>query len=155
LQRWMRQAQANSQTDHGFQASSGWFRKLQRWTQSKSIYTGLPVVSGDCKKGRDRQAGFILIGGPEIIRSRRCPRPAKETLILRGVIDMTEKEITAAIKQDIDLRDYIESRGIPLEKAGKAYIGRCPFHEDIKKSLSVNPIWLTVVKKKIVLLSFF
>lgn len=52
---------------------------------------------------------------------------------------MIEKERIEAIKRDIDLAAFIESRGIPLKKNGKGYVGLCPFHEDSNPSLSVNP----------------
>ena len=51
---------------------------------------------------------------------------------------MIEKERIEAIKRDIDLAAFIESRGIPLKKNGKGYVGLCPFHEDTNPSLSVN-----------------
>jgi DNA primase len=52
---------------------------------------------------------------------------------------MIEKERIEAIKRDIDLAAFIESRGIMLKKNGKGYVGLCPFHEDTNPSLSVNP----------------
>ncbi len=52
---------------------------------------------------------------------------------------MIEKERIEAIKRDIDLAAFIESRGIMLKKNGKGYVGLCPFHEDSNPSLSVNP----------------
>ncbi len=52
---------------------------------------------------------------------------------------MIEKERIEAIKRDIDLAAFIESRGIMLKKNGKGYTGLCPFHEDTNPSLSVNP----------------
>lgn len=51
---------------------------------------------------------------------------------------MIEKERIEAIKRDIDLAAFIESRGIMLKKNGKGYVGLCPFHEDSNPSLSVN-----------------
>ncbi|MBF0433419.1 MAG: toprim domain-containing protein [Fibrobacteria bacterium] len=52
---------------------------------------------------------------------------------------MIEKERIEAIKNGIDLKSYVESRGIPLKKNGKGYFGLCPFHDDNKTpSLSVN-----------------
>jgi DNA primase catalytic core len=51
---------------------------------------------------------------------------------------MIEKERIEAIKRDIDLAAFIESRGIMLKKNGKGYVGLCPFHEDTNPSLSVN-----------------
>ncbi|MFH1618219.1 MAG: CHC2 zinc finger domain-containing protein, partial [Candidatus Margulisiibacteriota bacterium] len=52
---------------------------------------------------------------------------------------MIERENIDAIKHGVDLKDYIESRGIPLKKNGKGYFGLCPFHNDTNPSLSVNP----------------
>jgi DNA primase catalytic core len=51
---------------------------------------------------------------------------------------MIEKERIEAIKRGVDLRGYIESRGISLKKNGKGYVGLCPFHADTNPSLSVN-----------------
>ena len=51
---------------------------------------------------------------------------------------MIEKERIEAIKQGTDLVGLIQSRGIPLKKNGKGYVGLCPFHEDTNPSLSVN-----------------
>jgi len=43
------------------------------------------------------------------------------------------------IKSQVDLASYIQSRGTKLTKKGKEYIGLCPFHDDHKPSLSVDP----------------
>ena len=51
---------------------------------------------------------------------------------------MIEKERIEAIKKGTDLVGLIQSRGIPLKKNGKGYVGLCPFHEDTNPSLSVN-----------------
>ncbi len=52
---------------------------------------------------------------------------------------MIEKDTIESIKQDVDLKDLIESKGISLKKNGKGYFGRCPFHHDNTPSLSVTP----------------
>ncbi len=52
---------------------------------------------------------------------------------------MIEKERIEAIKNGIDLKTYIEERGISLKKNGKGYIGLCPFHDEKKPSFSVTP----------------
>jgi len=57
---------------------------------------------------------------------------------------MIEKDVIEAIKNSIDIKSYIESRGIALKKHGKGYIGLCPFHNDTNPSFSVTPsekIW--------------
>jgi len=51
---------------------------------------------------------------------------------------MIEKEEIEAIKTGIDLKAYIESRGIPFKKNGNGALGKCPFHNDKTPSLSVN-----------------
>ena len=51
---------------------------------------------------------------------------------------MIEKERIEAIKKGTDLVGLIQSRGIPLKKNGKGFVGLCPFHEDTNPSLSVN-----------------
>lgn len=43
-----------------------------------------------------------------------------------------------ALKASLDLRDFIEKRGILLKKQGKHYLGLCPFHPDTKPSLVVD-----------------
>ena len=43
------------------------------------------------------------------------------------------------IKQSIDLVALCRSRGIQLKKAGKNYVGRCPFHEEENDSFIVTP----------------
>jgi len=52
---------------------------------------------------------------------------------------MIPQERIDHIKASIDLKGYIESRGIPLKKNGKGYFGLCPFHDDTNPSLSVTP----------------
>lgn len=52
---------------------------------------------------------------------------------------MIEKETIEAIKNSIDLKAYIESRGIPLKKNGRSCFGLCSFHNDTNPSLSINP----------------
>jgi len=43
-----------------------------------------------------------------------------------------------AIKKTTDIVRVVESCGIALKKSGADYVGKCPFHEDDKASLSVN-----------------
>ncbi len=50
------------------------------------------------------------------------------------------KQEIEAIKQSHDLVTVMESKGIALKRQGKQLMGRCPFHEDKKPSLSVDPI---------------
>lgn len=52
---------------------------------------------------------------------------------------MIEKERIEALKNRIDLKAYIESRGISLQKRGKEYVGLCPFHDEKKPSFHVSP----------------
>jgi DNA primase len=52
---------------------------------------------------------------------------------------MIEKQTIESIKRGTDLVALIQSRGISLKKNGRGYAGLCPFHEDKKPSLSVNP----------------
>ena len=51
---------------------------------------------------------------------------------------MIEEEQIEAINQGIDLKGYIESRGIALKRKGKGFVGLCPFHEYTNPALSVN-----------------
>jgi len=52
------------------------------------------------------------------------------------------EETIDQIKHSVNLREYIESRGVKLTKAGQKneYRGRCPFHDDKKPSFFVNPV---------------
>lgn len=42
------------------------------------------------------------------------------------------------LKAQVDLLALIRASGVELKKSGKNYLGRCPFHDDNKPSLSVN-----------------
>lgn len=44
-----------------------------------------------------------------------------------------------ALKASVDLPAFIEAHGVPLQKTGANWKGRCPFHDDDSPSLSVNP----------------
>ncbi len=50
-----------------------------------------------------------------------------------------DKEVIASIKQGVDLKALVRSRGIRLKKNGKSWFGLCPFHADKNPSLSINP----------------
>jgi len=50
-----------------------------------------------------------------------------------------ERETIEAIKRDVDLVPLVKAKGIELKKNGKSYFGLCPFHDDTKPSLSINP----------------
>lgn len=54
-----------------------------------------------------------------------------KTLLSRAEID--------ALKASVDLADVIRAAGVELKPQGKNLFGCCPFHEDDKPSLSVNP----------------
>lgn len=54
-----------------------------------------------------------------------------KTLLSRAEID--------ALKASVDLAEVIRAAGVELKAQGKNFFGRCPFHEDDKPSLSVNP----------------
>jgi len=57
-------------------------------------------------------------------------------------MQISKQEVNAikVIKQSHDLVAVMESNGIALKKQGKQLMGRCPFHEDKKPSLSVDAI---------------
>ncbi|RAU20756.1 hypothetical protein CU669_16880 [Paramagnetospirillum kuznetsovii] len=44
-----------------------------------------------------------------------------------------------SLKQSLNIVEIISSRGIQLKRQGAEHVGLCPFHEDTKASLSVNP----------------
>lgn len=53
---------------------------------------------------------------------------------------MIEQQRIDAIKRDVDLVALVRSKGVVLTKAGSAYKGHCPFHDDKKNpSLSITP----------------
>ena len=47
-------------------------------------------------------------------------------------------EVKEAIRNQIDIVDLV-SEHIPLQRKGRIYIGRCPWHDDKRPSLQVNP----------------
>ena len=47
-------------------------------------------------------------------------------------------DIEEKLKQQLDIVETI-SQYTTLEQKGSHYWGRCPFHEDLKPSMSVNP----------------
>ena len=49
-------------------------------------------------------------------------------------------EIIDRIKQEISIKDMVESSGIKLKRSGKNYMGLCPFHNDTNASLSIDPV---------------
>lgn len=53
---------------------------------------------------------------------------------------LIDKNVLADIKARHDLAAFVASSGVELKKVGAYFTGRCPFHEDDKPSLVVNPI---------------
>ncbi|MFH1423061.1 MAG: CHC2 zinc finger domain-containing protein [Planctomycetota bacterium] len=49
------------------------------------------------------------------------------------------EETIQRIKQEISLKDFIESTGVKLRHSGNSYLGLCQFHNDTKPSLSIEP----------------
>ena len=43
------------------------------------------------------------------------------------------------LKEEISVQRLVESAGIELKRAGKDWLGRCPFHDDREASLVVTP----------------
>ena len=43
------------------------------------------------------------------------------------------------LKNDIDVQQLVQRSGVELKKAGKDWLGRCPFHADETASLVVTP----------------
>jgi DNA primase len=43
------------------------------------------------------------------------------------------------LKEEISVQRLVEASGVALKKAGKDFLGRCPFHEDREASLVVSP----------------
>jgi DNA primase len=43
------------------------------------------------------------------------------------------------LKEDISVQRLVDASGVELKKAGKDWLGRCPFHDDAEASLVVTP----------------
>jgi hypothetical protein len=43
------------------------------------------------------------------------------------------------LKEEVSVQRLVEAAGVELKKAGKEWLGRCPFHEDAEASLVVTP----------------
>ena len=59
----------------------------------------------------------------------------KKTLKASSFLDEFEKD---DVKKNTDLVLLFEGFGIHLEKKGRSYLGRCPWHDDEEPSLSVD-----------------
>ena len=42
------------------------------------------------------------------------------------------------LKEEVSVQRLVESAGIELKRAGKDWLGRCPFHDDREASLVVS-----------------
>jgi DNA primase len=58
-----------------------------------------------------------------------------KTLKVSGILDEFEKD---EVKKGVDIVSLFASFGVHLEKKGKSWMGRCPWHEDSTPSLSVD-----------------
>jgi hypothetical protein len=58
-----------------------------------------------------------------------------KTLKVSGILDEFEKD---EVKKGVDIVSLFSSFGVHLEKKGKSWMGRCPWHEDTTPSLSVD-----------------
>jgi DNA primase len=58
-----------------------------------------------------------------------------KTLKVSGILDEFEKD---EVKKGVDIVSLFSSFGVHLEKKGKSWMGRCPWHEDSTPSLSVD-----------------
>lgn len=54
-------------------------------------------------------------------------------------MEITKGQIEA-VKRAHDLRETMAAHGIVLKRQGQRYVGRCPFHQDRRPSLSVDPV---------------
>jgi DNA primase len=43
------------------------------------------------------------------------------------------------LKEEVSVQRLVEASGVALKKAGKDFLGRCPFHDDAEASLVVSP----------------
>jgi DNA primase len=51
----------------------------------------------------------------------------------------SDDHVKERIREAIDIVDLV-SQYIPLRRSGRNYVGRCPWHDDSKPSLQVNPV---------------
>ncbi|MDR2439382.1 MAG: DNA primase [Planctomycetaceae bacterium] len=51
----------------------------------------------------------------------------------------SDDQVKERIREAIDIVDLV-SQYIPLRRSGRNYVGRCPWHDDSRPSLQVNPI---------------
>jgi DNA primase len=42
------------------------------------------------------------------------------------------------LKEEVSVERLVEASGVELKKAGKDFLGRCPFHDDAEASLVVT-----------------
>ncbi len=49
------------------------------------------------------------------------------------------RELVTAVKEAADIVDLFERRGVPLRRAGKTWVGLCPFHQEHTPSFTVYP----------------
>ena len=49
-----------------------------------------------------------------------------------------DKEVQR-LKDEVAVQRLVEAAGVELRKSGKAWIGKCPFHDDSEPSLVVAP----------------
>ena len=52
---------------------------------------------------------------------------------------MIDKKTIEEIRTGVDLKSYVESRGIALKQTGKGWMGLCPFHDEKTPSFTVSP----------------
>jgi DNA primase len=55
------------------------------------------------------------------------------------VSSSSDDQVKERIREAIDIVDLV-SQYIPLRRSGRNYVGRCPWHDDSRPSLQVNPI---------------
>jgi DNA primase len=55
------------------------------------------------------------------------------------VSSSSDDQVKERIREAIDIVDLV-SQYVPLRRSGRNYVGRCPWHDDSKPSLQVNPI---------------
>ena len=49
-----------------------------------------------------------------------------------------QNDVKERIRDAVDIVELV-GHYIPLRRAGRNYVGRCPWHDDTKPSLTVNP----------------
>eukprot|EP00741_Cyanophora_paradoxa_P005278 tig00000865_g5117.t1 len=74
---------------------------------------------------------FCSSGGP--------PLALAQTDFVQDARDAHARDLFDRVREKVDIARLVSSEGVALRRAGRSFIGLCPFHEDSRPSLSVTP----------------